>query len=92
VHPHQPHTQNPVADEQTIHRVAVLGAGTMGNGIAQVCAMAGYAVALHDPQAGAVERALGTIRGNLDKGVERGPWPTCATPPTWPAPRPTRTW
>jgi 3-hydroxybutyryl-CoA dehydrogenase len=29
-------------------------------------------VALHDPQPGAVERALGTIRGNLDKGVERG--------------------
>jgi 3-hydroxybutyryl-CoA dehydrogenase len=52
--------------------VAVLGAGTMGNGIAQVCAMAGYTVALHDPQPGAVERALGTIRGNLDKGVERG--------------------
>lgn len=61
-----------MAYEQTIHRVAVLGAGTMGNGIAQVCAMAGYAVALHDPQPGAVERALGTIRGNLDKGVERG--------------------
>ena len=55
-----------------ITRVAVLGAGTMGNGIAQVCAMAGYTVALHDPQPGAVERALGTIRGNLDKGVERG--------------------
>jgi 3-hydroxybutyryl-CoA dehydrogenase len=61
-----------VADDQTISRVAVLGAGTMGNGIAQVCAMAGYTVALHDPQPGAVERALGTIRGNLDKGVERG--------------------
>jgi 3-hydroxybutyryl-CoA dehydrogenase len=61
-----------VADEQTITRIAVLGAGTMGNGIAQVCAMAGYAVALHDPQPGAVDRALGTIRGNLDKGVERG--------------------
>ncbi|HVH11427.1 MAG TPA: 3-hydroxyacyl-CoA dehydrogenase family protein [Longimicrobium sp.] len=61
-----------MADEQTIHRVAVLGAGTMGNGIAQVCAMAGYDVALHDPQPGAVERALGTIRGNLEKGVERG--------------------
>ena len=61
-----------MADDQTISRVAVLGAGTMGNGIAQVCAMAGYTVALHDPQPGAVERALGTIRGNLDKGVERG--------------------
>ncbi len=61
-----------MADEQTIHRVAVLGAGTMGNGIAQVCAMAGYTVALYDPQPGAVQRALGTVRGNLDKGVERG--------------------
>jgi 3-hydroxybutyryl-CoA dehydrogenase len=66
------HTLNPVADEQTIHRVAVLGAGTMGNGIAQVCAMAGYDVALHDPQADAMERALNTIRGNLEKGVDRG--------------------
>jgi 3-hydroxybutyryl-CoA dehydrogenase len=61
-----------VADEQTIHRVAVLGAGTMGNGIAQVCAMAGYVVALHDPQPEAMERAMNTIRTNLDKGVERG--------------------
>jgi 3-hydroxybutyryl-CoA dehydrogenase len=55
-----------------IDRVAVLGAGTMGNGIAQVCAMAGYTVALHDPEPGAVERARGTIHTNLRKGVERG--------------------
>ncbi|HEY7770306.1 MAG TPA: 3-hydroxyacyl-CoA dehydrogenase family protein [Longimicrobium sp.] len=52
--------------------VAVLGAGTMGNGIAQVCAMAGYAVALSDPQPDALERAVNTIRGNLEKGVDRG--------------------
>ncbi len=58
--------------ENEIHRVAVLGAGTMGSGIAQVCAMAGYDVALHDPQEDAMERALNTIRGNLDKGVDRG--------------------
>lgn len=58
--------------EGVITRVAVLGAGTMGNGIAQVCAMAGYEVALHDPQPGAVERAVETIRANLEKGVERG--------------------
>jgi 3-hydroxybutyryl-CoA dehydrogenase len=58
--------------EQTIHRVAVLGAGTMGHGIAQVCAMAGCGVALHDPQPGAVERGLKTIAQNLVKGVERG--------------------
>jgi 3-hydroxybutyryl-CoA dehydrogenase len=55
-----------------IVRIAVLGAGTMGNGIAQVCAMAGYTVALHDPEPGAVERARGTIHTNLRKGVERG--------------------
>jgi 3-hydroxybutyryl-CoA dehydrogenase len=61
-----------VADDQTMSTVAVLGAGTMGNGIAQVCAMAGYAVALSDPQPDALERAVNTIRGNLEKGVDRG--------------------
>ncbi|HEU0015084.1 MAG TPA: 3-hydroxyacyl-CoA dehydrogenase family protein [Longimicrobium sp.] len=58
--------------DQQIDTVAVLGAGTMGNGIAQVCAMAGCRVSLYDAQEGAVARAMGTIRGNLDKGVERG--------------------
>jgi 3-hydroxybutyryl-CoA dehydrogenase len=58
--------------EETTQTVAVIGAGTMGHGIAQVCAMAGYDVALHDPQPGAVEKALGKVRENLDKGVERG--------------------
>jgi 3-hydroxybutyryl-CoA dehydrogenase len=58
--------------EHHAHRIAVLGAGTMGHGIAQVCAMAGYGVALHDPQPGAVERALKKITENLVKGVERG--------------------
>jgi 3-hydroxybutyryl-CoA dehydrogenase len=52
--------------------VAVIGAGTMGHGIAQVSAMAGYDVVLFDPQPGAVERALAKIGDNLDKGVERG--------------------
>jgi 3-hydroxybutyryl-CoA dehydrogenase len=52
--------------------VAVIGAGTMGHGIAQVSAMAGYDVVLFDPQPGAVESALAKIGDNLDKGVERG--------------------
>ena len=56
----------------TNSRVAVIGAGTMGHGIAQVCAMAGYQVALFDPMPGATERALGKIAENLQKGVERG--------------------
>ncbi len=53
-------------------RVGVIGAGTMGHGIAQVCAMAGYVVRLFDADALAVDRALVTIRANLDKGVDRG--------------------
>ncbi|CAN5541477.1 3-hydroxybutyryl-CoA dehydrogenase [soil metagenome] len=57
---------------QQIERVAVLGAGTMGHGIAQVAAQGGYEVALFDAQPGAVESALQRIRGNLQKGVERG--------------------
>ncbi|MFL5540333.1 MAG: 3-hydroxyacyl-CoA dehydrogenase family protein [Longimicrobiaceae bacterium] len=52
--------------------VAVLGAGTMGHGIAQVAAMAGYRVTLNDPQPGAVERGLSNVAANLRKGVERG--------------------
>ena len=55
-----------------IARVAVLGAGTMGHGIAQVCAAAGCAVALHDVDEEAVSRGVARIRANLDKGVELG--------------------
>ena len=52
--------------------VAVLGAGTMGHGIAQAAAAAGCRVNLYDVDADAVQRALGRIRANLDKGVELG--------------------
>jgi 3-hydroxybutyryl-CoA dehydrogenase len=55
-----------------IRRVAVLGAGTMGHGIAQVCAGVGCEVTLYDVDRGAVERGLGRIRANLDKGIELG--------------------
>ena len=58
--------------EEIDRTVAVLGAGTMGHGIAQVSAMAGYRVRLHDPQPGAADRGLGHIDANLRKGVERG--------------------
>lgn len=53
-------------------RLAVLGAGTMGHGIAQVAAMAGYDVALTDAAASALEAARERIRQNLDGGVRRG--------------------
>lgn len=55
-----------------LERVAVLGAGTMGHGIAQVCAAAGCAVVLHDPDEAAGAIGLERIRANLDKGVSLG--------------------
>lgn len=56
----------------TIDRIAVLGAGTMGHGIAQVAAQAGYSVALYDISEEAVRRGLVRIQENLAKGVEKG--------------------
>ena len=55
-----------------ISRVAVIGAGTMGHGIAQVAAAAGCEVMLLDSSAEFAERGLARIRGNLDEGVQRG--------------------
>lgn len=52
--------------------VVVIGAGTMGHGIAQVAAMAGYDVALVDTSAELVERGLARITANLGEGVRRG--------------------
>ena len=53
-------------------RAAVIGAGTMGNGIAHVFAQHGWEVALVDSAAGALEKATATIRGNLDRQVKKG--------------------
>jgi 3-hydroxybutyryl-CoA dehydrogenase len=55
-----------------IERVLVVGAGTMGNGIAQAAAQAGYRASLFDVVPGAVEKALGSIRSMLEKGVQKG--------------------
>ncbi len=52
--------------------VAVLGAGTMGHGIAQVSAMAGHTVALRDIEDEFVASGLDGIRENLAGGIERG--------------------
>ncbi|HXF96302.1 MAG TPA: 3-hydroxyacyl-CoA dehydrogenase family protein [Gemmatimonadales bacterium] len=53
-------------------RVAVVGAGTMGHGIAYVAALAGCAVALTDSRAAALEEARSRIEGLLDGAVRRG--------------------
>ncbi|MBC2659585.1 3-hydroxybutyryl-CoA dehydrogenase [Pseudomonas sp. MSSRFD41] len=52
--------------------IGVIGAGTMGNGIAQVCAQAGFAVTLLDIAQPALEKALATIGKNLDRQVAKG--------------------
>lgn len=53
-------------------RVAVIGAGTMGSGIAQVFAQAGYAVTMVDVAPGQIERAQGAIGRSLQRMVEKG--------------------
>ena len=55
-----------------IRKVAVLGAGTMGHGIAQVCAQAGCEVTLRDVAQGALEKGLAGIQKSLDRLVEKG--------------------
>lgn len=59
-------------DPSVIRSVAVLGAGTMGHGIAQVCAAAGLDTALFDVRDELVQAGLSKIRDNLDKGVAKG--------------------
>lgn len=51
---------------------AVIGAGTMGHGIAQALSMCGVETRLVDLDGDAVDRGLAKVRANLDKGVEKG--------------------
>ena len=55
----------------SIEKVGVVGAGTMGNGIAQVFARSGYALILCDVEQRFLERALDTIRKNLEREVAK---------------------
>ena len=55
-----------------IEQIAVIGAGTMGNGIAQVCALAGYQVLLVDVSDAALERGVSTLGKNLERQVSKG--------------------
>ena len=72
----------------TIQRVAVIGAGTMGAGIAQVCAQAGWKTNLYDAFPEGLERGMDRIESFWQKGIARGKttteqrdeWSTMLTP------------
>jgi len=55
-----------------IKNIAVIGSGTMGNGIAHVFAQHGYHVALIDVNAQALEKAIATITKNVDRQIAKG--------------------
>lgn len=57
---------------QDIKTIAIAGAGTMGQGIAQLCAMTGHITILFDINADMLTVAEKNITKNLDKGIERG--------------------
>jgi len=59
-------------DAARIQTACVLGAGTMGHGIAHVLASAGIHTRLYDVAESAVQSGLTKVRANLDKGVEKG--------------------
>jgi len=56
----------------SIKQITVIGSGTMGNGIAHVCAQFGYQVALVDIAQTALDKALQTITKNLDRQLQKG--------------------
>jgi 3-hydroxybutyryl-CoA dehydrogenase len=58
----------------TVERVGVVGAGTMGAGIAQVAALAGYETRLHDPVPSALETGTARMRVALTRGATKGLW------------------
>jgi len=56
----------------SIQKIMVIGAGQMGSGIAQVCAMAGFQVVLHDMKQEIIEKGLTSIQKQLQRQVEKG--------------------
>jgi 3-hydroxybutyryl-CoA dehydrogenase len=55
----------------TIRNIGVIGAGQMGNGIAHVCALAGYSVLLNDVSPDRIRAGMATINGNMARQVGR---------------------
>jgi 3-hydroxybutyryl-CoA dehydrogenase len=57
-----------------VERVGVVGAGTMGAGIAQIAALGGYRTVVYEVDGTALERGLEQLRNGLRRGAERGRW------------------
>lgn len=55
----------------TIKKVGIIGAGTMGNGIAQTCAMSGFATVMLDINEAAIQKGLATITNSLDRLIKK---------------------
>ncbi len=55
----------------TIKQVGIIGAGTMGNGIAQTCAMSGFATVMLDINEAAIQKGLATITNSLDRLIKK---------------------
>ncbi len=55
----------------SIKSVGVIGAGQMGNGIAHVCALAGYEVMLNDMSPDRIKAGMATINGNMARQVSK---------------------
>ncbi len=69
-----PASEPVVSLSANVKKIAVVGGGTMGNGIAQVFATSGFDVELIDAKPEFVERALGTIGKNLDRVAKKQAW------------------
>jgi 3-hydroxybutyryl-CoA dehydrogenase len=59
---------------KAVERIGVVGAGTMGAGIAQIAALGGYETRLHDPVREALETGIGRLHRALAKGAGKGLW------------------
>jgi len=62
---------SPESGSETIETIAVIGAGTMGHGIAQMAAAAGFRVRFQDVDRESLARGVSSIEANLAKGIER---------------------
>ncbi|RZL04990.1 MAG: 3-hydroxybutyryl-CoA dehydrogenase, partial [Rubrivivax sp.] len=56
---------------QSISTVGIIGAGTMGNGIAQACAVAGLKAVMVDVSEAAVAKGIATVSGSLDRLIKK---------------------